>query len=195
MTDGVSAGCQTESSPGDTAVSPLPPSTSYRPPRESAAPDGAALHTNGSDNSAKRRADKGRGDNLHSSDDPPSPSGRSHRGSRLSEDWKPSLEDEAYASNGLTAEAIGVEAEKFRNHWISAAGPNSIKRDWSAAWRNWCLNSRRWNPGRPAAPVEPVIGSNGKIWIHDGGTRWKEATEPYHEAWQRITAPSSSEEH
>jgi hypothetical protein len=99
----------------------------------------------------------------------------------LSEDWKPSPEDEAYASKGLTAEAIGVEAEKFRNHWISAAGPNSVKRDWSAAWRNWCLNSRPWNPGH-AAPgsVEPVTGANGKTWVHDG-SRWKETTAPYRE--------------
>lgn len=62
------------------------------------------------------------------------------RGTRISENWAPTPKDYAYASSkGVTPEEINNEAERFRNHWVSATGKGSTKRDWSAAWRNWII--------------------------------------------------------
>lgn len=62
------------------------------------------------------------------------------RGTRISENWAPTPKDYAYASSkGVTPEEINNEAERFRNHWVSAIGKGSTKRDWSAAWRNWII--------------------------------------------------------
>jgi hypothetical protein len=60
--------------------------------------------------------------------------------SRLDPSWQPTQADLAYA------EKIGVnaatEAENFRDFWISKAGPNGLKRDWAAVWRNWCRKAK-----------------------------------------------------
>lgn len=62
------------------------------------------------------------------------------RGSRIPDNWAPSPKDYAYASSkGVTPEEINNEAERFRNHWLSATGKSATKRDWSATWRNWII--------------------------------------------------------
>ena len=62
------------------------------------------------------------------------------RGSRIPDNWAPSPKDYAYASSkGVTPEEINNEAERFRNHWLSATGRSATKRDWSATWRNWII--------------------------------------------------------
>jgi hypothetical protein len=43
---------------------------------------------------------------------------------------------------------IELETEKFANYWAAAAGANSIKLDWSAAWRNWMLKATEYG-GHP----------------------------------------------
>jgi len=55
------------------------------------------------------------------------------RGSRLSETWQPSSDDQEFAAR------LGVvgEVEKFRDYWISQPGQKGLKLDWSATWRNW----------------------------------------------------------
>lgn len=93
-------------------------------------------------------ADEERRDNPYPSDNPSSPSKRNLRGSRLSEDWKPSPEDETFARDLLGAEAVGVEAEKFRHHFIAAPGQRGVKADWSRTWRKWVLTAKQWNPGQ-----------------------------------------------
>ena len=58
------------------------------------------------------------------------------RGSWLPADWHPDTEQLAFAEDcGLDA---AETAERFRDYWIAAAGPNGRKRDWGATWRNWC---------------------------------------------------------
>jgi hypothetical protein len=44
---------------------------------------------------------------------------------------------------------IELETEKFANYWAAAAGANSIKLDWAAAWRNWMLKATEYG-GRPS---------------------------------------------
>ena len=40
--------------------------------------------------------------------------------------------------SGIAERDVAEEAEKFRDYWISIAGPRGIKLDWEATWRNWC---------------------------------------------------------
>lgn len=59
------------------------------------------------------------------------------RASRISDNWAPTPKDYAYAtSKGLSPQEINDEADRFRNHWISAT-KNSTKSDWEATWRTW----------------------------------------------------------
>ena len=61
-------------------------------------------------------------------------------GSRLDPSWHPNQADLTYAEKiGVNATA---ESEKFRDYWISKAGPDGLKRDWAAVWRNWCRRSK-----------------------------------------------------
>lgn len=71
------------------------------------------------------------------------PSGSSKkRGARLSEDWALPDDWRTYAvGKGLQDRQIALEAEKFKNHWISQPGQRGVKVDWLATWRNWIINS------------------------------------------------------
>jgi uncharacterized protein YdaU (DUF1376 family) len=74
------------------------------------------------------------------------------RASRLPTDW--GLTDARKA----VAESERLDPvrthQKFTDHWRSASGANARKRDWDAAWRNWCRNEA----DRKTAPK--VNGSN-----------------------------------
>lgn len=60
---------------------------------------------------------------------------------RLSEDWKPSAEDIAFAQQrGLTVAEIETEGIKFRNYWTAKSGKDATKRNWARTWQNWILN-------------------------------------------------------
>ena len=58
------------------------------------------------------------------------------RGMRLSDDWKPSTEDRAFASDlGLNPDQ---EAAAFRDYWTALPGARGRKLDWSKTFRNRC---------------------------------------------------------
>lgn len=64
------------------------------------------------------------------------------RGTRLPEGWALSAEGRAYArAQGMADEAIDREAERFANYWHARAGPQAVKLDWEATWRNWILKA------------------------------------------------------
>lgn len=82
------------------------------------------------------------------------------KGTRLPDDWQPSADDLAYgAQKGLLPHEIARATEKFKFWAASASGPNSIKRNWSMAYRNWLLSDAE-KLGRkapaPSAAVEAV---------------------------------------
>lgn len=83
-----------------------------------------------------------------------------NRGSRLPENWKPSEADIAWQrGERITDAAARRETLKFRDHFAAASGQNAVKREWSAAWRNWIRRAvDQGTPGglRPgvAAPVD-----------------------------------------
>ena len=65
------------------------------------------------------------------------------RGSRLSADWfLPSEWGEWALSEGFARDAIRVEADKFKDYWTARAGPNGVKLDWQATWRNWIRTAK-----------------------------------------------------
>lgn len=83
----------------------------------------------------------------------------SPRGARLPEDWKPGESlmtwyRSEFLPNGWSddgRENCRREHEKFRDHWLAAAGQTARKKDWDAAWRNWMR--RAWERRSPVAPV------------------------------------------
>ena len=84
------------------------------------------------------------------------------RGARLSEDWQPSASDLNEAGKiGLRLYEIDNEIPKFRDYWHSRAGPNAVKRDWSATWRNWCRK----------AMEQKGTGNGPKLSVVDAGER------------------------
>lgn len=63
------------------------------------------------------------------------------RGARLPEDWKLPVDWQQWARVNFpttSAEAVTLEADKFRDFWCSKVGQGATKLDWQATWRNWC---------------------------------------------------------
>ncbi len=68
-------------------------------------------------------------------------------GARLSEDWKPTAEQQAYAvSHGLNAESVFTD---FREFWLAKAGAGARKADWNLTWRTWCRRAVEMRKGAP----------------------------------------------
>lgn len=68
---------------------------------------------------------------------------RATAGHRLPDDWRPTTLGRDTVAGQIVA-ARGQEwarraLESFKNHWRTANGPNSRKRDWQAAWANWVI--------------------------------------------------------
>jgi uncharacterized protein YdaU (DUF1376 family) len=85
------------------------------------------------------------------------------RGTRISEDWKPTEQDLQHAfKKGLSNDTTHEQAERFRDYWLSKSGAGGTKLDWAATWRTWIGNycDRRPAQGRGQRPApdrqEPV---------------------------------------
>jgi hypothetical protein len=88
---------------------------------------------------------------------------------RLPDDWMPTLTDLAFARSILPEAQVPIEVDSFRDHWHAANGPPSVKRDWSAAFRNWC---------RKAVKFAANGGGNGRTQANwQGGGHRKLAFE------------------
>jgi hypothetical protein len=83
----------------------------------------------------------------------------SPRGSRLSPDWQPSIEEQDFARQ------LGIdpflEADRFRDYWTAQAGQRANKANWTATWRNWCRNAK------PARPNSNTMASELLAWAKD----------------------------
>jgi uncharacterized protein YdaU (DUF1376 family) len=49
----------------------------------------------------------------------------------------------------MTIQMVKLEADKFKDYWISLAGVKAKKLDWFATWRNWIRNAKIENTGNP----------------------------------------------
>lgn len=62
----------------------------------------------------------------------------SKNGKRLSEDWKPCLDDKKYASARNWSEAeIADDVENFIEHFTNGPGRKQTSPDWSKRWQRW----------------------------------------------------------
>jgi hypothetical protein len=77
---------------------------------------------------------------------------RAGRGARLPDDWQPSLDELAFARSLLPEPQVSKEAAKFRDYWHARAGPQAVKRDWTATWRNWIRTAAERNPANGQGP-------------------------------------------
>lgn len=85
-----------------------------------------------------------------------------HRGTRcpdfqtLPDDWRL-----AALAEGMTDEEIAREYAKMRDWSWAAAGSKGVKRDWLAAWRNWCRgrDDRRPSHAGPRVAVQRKSGA------------------------------------
>lgn len=83
------------------------------------------------------------------------------RGTRLSDDWQPDVEDRAFAEQqGLDADTIAAE---FRDYWIAKPGAAGVKLDWPATWRNWCRHAQQ-RRGSNSGPGRGRAG-NGRVSV------------------------------
>lgn len=73
------------------------------------------------------------------------------RGCRLPEGWTPPADALDGMQNAEEYKKLNLPLvlEEFRDHFTAATGPNAVKLDWVAAWRNWV---RRTDPVRFRLP-------------------------------------------
>lgn len=90
-----------------------------------------------------------RGDLFDAEQDQPASKPKAKRACQLPEGWVPNSKNVEDAINlGLTHEEIDHEADQFRDY---AAANGRTQKDWDAAWRTWCRNSRKFSAGRRVA--------------------------------------------
>jgi len=82
------------------------------------------------------------------------------RGHRLPTDWQPTSlpADLAAAVKFWPSKALDREMSRFRDWAASATGPNAVKLDWQAAWRNWVRKAEdEGRYGRSVGPPGAVV--------------------------------------
>jgi|GEM_PF-2578183 len=78
------------------------------------------------------------------------------RASRLPADWVlPATWGRWALDQGHSEAKVRLEADKFRDFWVSKGGKDAAKLDWEATWRNWIRNCS----GSRGPP--PAIGDDG----------------------------------
>lgn len=82
------------------------------------------------------------------------------RASHLPADWVASEDLLSYAERVAPSVRPLDEAEKFRDYWLASGRPNSVKRDWDAAFRTWLRKAHQWNVDERGW-TEP-----GKEWLY-----------------------------
>lgn len=118
---------------------------------------------------------------LRSEDAPPP----KKRATRLPENWTlPRAWGQWAISEGYSEQVVRLEAEKFRDYWISKSGKDAAKLDWFATWRNWIRGCQKSQAGRGPPPnprtmndaIDDFIARNsndeyaaGTTIDHDGG--------------------------
>lgn len=100
---------------------------------------------------------------------PPSPSARSPRATRLADDWRPTPEPDLVAAIG-GQQAAKREFDRFVDYWRAKGGQDGRKLDWQATWRNWLRRAAESNPPR-ATSLPPEPGAHSRAAWENA---WKE---------------------
>lgn len=115
------------------------------------------------------------------------------KGSRFPDGWSLGEKERSEATSvGLPSQFHDREFAKFRDWAIGAAGPKGVKRDWSAAWRNWCRTAAERlptgvGPPPPAAPGEDAAKWRA-MWALGGVERDTPAEPARREDWKDLLA-------
>lgn len=82
------------------------------------------------------------------------------RATRINENWN--LDDELLGWTRTTAPGLNIvtEREKFIDYWISKAGKDAAKTDWSRTWKNWVRSNVERNP---QLAVKPTVETKRKF--------------------------------
>jgi hypothetical protein len=83
------------------------------------------------------------------------------RASRLTQEFRPSGVDLAWAAERYPTVDTALETEKFVNHWTSKSGKDATKLDWSKTWRNWIIRASEYSASRPNLKSIPRAGRSG----------------------------------
>lgn len=92
---------------------------------------------------------------------------------RLSEDFKPSDKDLAWATGeGFHDVAVAGETAQFVDHWVSKG---ETRLDWSRTWKNWMRNSRKFagRNGRRGAAEKCLRGAGHPAVCQEDGCRFE----------------------
>jgi len=134
-------------------------------------------------------------DVVSTNEDETAPEDRPKRKSRLPDDC-PTVEDQTKALDYWAKHSIPAnlpdEVERFRAHH---AAKGELWLDWSAVWRTWYLNRKKFHQGpvggAPRGKPCPVGGEpepKAPVLSHDPDDRWRNAITAYRagKPWQRI---------
>lgn len=103
---------------------------------------------------------------------------RAVRGARLDPKWVlPSKWGQYALQQGLREAEVRAEAEQFRNYWVAKNGPDAIKLDWEATWRNWVIRTAK-RLGREPLPCESAPAAAVGPAAFDRGT-WEAIMRAY----------------
>jgi len=83
---------------------------------------------------------------------------RSTKGTRLPDDWTITEELRAWAADKAPGLDIDHHNDRFGDHWRASDRPTAVKRDWSAAWRNW-MRDEHGKSTRSNGTVAPGSGA------------------------------------
>ncbi len=86
------------------------------------------------------------------------PSPGTKTGNRIPENWRPSAELCSWAEGNRPDLDIGLEADCFRDYWLTKPGKDGRKLDWDLTFKNWIRSQR----GRPQTPKK-INGFEGGI--------------------------------
>ena len=101
---------------------------------------------------------------------------RADTAQRLPDGFELTAERKAYAEReGIDAQR---EFDKFTDHYRSAGGASARKRDWDAAWRNWCRRAaddarRQARPPLRGSPIAPAPAARPQALCDHGLDRGK----------------------
>lgn len=134
-----SYGVRRDSEPSRAGLRPRPPEPEPEPTPEPEPP----LATQGGSGG-------GANDDAQPDEAKPASRKRSADGHRLPSDWQPSEGDRKWLfEKAPDLYPHGGEAtEEFRDYWLSKAGKDARKTEWSRTWRNW-MRKQRGFPGNP----------------------------------------------
>jgi len=82
------------------------------------------------------------------------------RGSRINADWRPSEKCHDDLGGEYADLNLPLELDAFRDHWLSKG---ETRKDWDAAFRNWCRNARKYNT-RAAPSMKRTNGLSDSDW-------------------------------